>query len=161
MQRGNLLWKVSEEKHFGAWWCSVKSNGLFPCCLLSSTLLHWDLIHVFWFTEEQTSYFNQAPLFQCPLFPSQKTLTTKTVIIFMTERPQYMMGERSIWKMAHSDPQSAKSLWDGRPHQEKATTNFKRLRTAACDGRCECRMLGSGDSSSCHFLLDWCCKSGC
>lgn len=47
-------------RDFGAWWCSVKSNGLFTHRLPRSTLLHWLLIYIFWFIEAHASYFNQG-----------------------------------------------------------------------------------------------------
>lgn len=62
--------KTTEMRHFGAWWCSVKSNGLFTHRLPRSTLLHWLLIYIFWFIEAHASYFNQGSPYQAPLIPS-------------------------------------------------------------------------------------------
>jgi len=84
---------VKAERIFGAWWCSVKSNGLFTRCLLRSTLLHWLLIYIFWFIEAHASNFNQGPPYHSPLipsispsfFPPQCTLTAKNIINFMTD----------------------------------------------------------------------------
>lgn len=85
-----------EKRDFGAWWCSVKSNGLFTHRLPRSTLLHWRLIYIFWFIEAHASYFNQGFPYHSPLipsislaailfFPPQCTLTAKNIISFMTD----------------------------------------------------------------------------